>query len=196
MLAPVKGKSLRDGLRPPLTATARSVRSKIRSGRGDVAGGRTRRCPLMRALTPISPIQVLGRTSSHRGARRMRPMGHIATFGGTRRFRRRPLCGSLRPERDQSGTVPSGSCRHDHGDGDDGHGAGGPFFSGEGPAACASVRAGPRSEEDARRRVRQPRASARTLPRGGRRERPAAPKSSPRQTFLEDGTNALPEGRR
>jgi hypothetical protein len=38
VLAPVKGKLLRGGLRPPLTVTACSVRSKIRSGRGDVAG--------------------------------------------------------------------------------------------------------------------------------------------------------------
>jgi hypothetical protein len=37
VLAAVKGKSLRDGLRPPLTAAARSSLAKIRSGRGDVA---------------------------------------------------------------------------------------------------------------------------------------------------------------
>src|SRR6267378_998729 len=37
VLAAVKGKSLRDGLRPPLTAAARSSLAKNRSGRGDVA---------------------------------------------------------------------------------------------------------------------------------------------------------------
>jgi hypothetical protein len=37
-LATVKGKSLRDGLRPPLTAAPRSGLTKIRSGQGDVAG--------------------------------------------------------------------------------------------------------------------------------------------------------------
>ena len=35
VLVTVKGKSLRDGLRPPLTVTARGGQSKLRSGRGD-----------------------------------------------------------------------------------------------------------------------------------------------------------------
>src|SRR5215475_6183324 len=37
VLAAVKGKTLRDGLRPPLTAAPRSSLAKTRSGRGDVA---------------------------------------------------------------------------------------------------------------------------------------------------------------
>jgi hypothetical protein len=37
VLAAVKGKSLRDGLRPPLTAAPCSSLAKNRSGRGDVA---------------------------------------------------------------------------------------------------------------------------------------------------------------
>src|SRR4029077_18041294 len=58
VLAAVKGKSLRDGLRPPLTAAARSSLAKNRSGRGDVAAGRTRRWPITKNLDTNRPIQV------------------------------------------------------------------------------------------------------------------------------------------
>ena len=71
MLAPVKGKSLRDGLRPPLTATARSVHSKIRSGRGDVASQSNKEMACHGSLDINRPIQVLGvdltRSPRHQG---------------------------------------------------------------------------------------------------------------------------------
>jgi len=58
VLATVKGKSLRDGLRPPLTATARSVFRKIRSGQGDVAGQSNKEMNLYDSLDTNRPIQV------------------------------------------------------------------------------------------------------------------------------------------
>ena len=61
VLAPVKGKSLRDGLRPPLTATARSIRRKIRSGRGDVARQSNKEMPIYDSLDTNRLIQVPGR---------------------------------------------------------------------------------------------------------------------------------------
>ncbi|MGA9268061.1 MAG: hypothetical protein WBV79_16660, partial [Rhodomicrobium sp.] len=64
MLAPVKGKSLRDGLWPPLTVTARSVRRKIRSGRGDVASQSNKEMTGHDSLDINRPIQVQGRTPS------------------------------------------------------------------------------------------------------------------------------------
>ena len=64
VLATVKGKSLRDGLRPPLTATARSVRRKIRSGRGDVAGRSNKEMTSHDGLDTNRPIQVLWRNLS------------------------------------------------------------------------------------------------------------------------------------
>ena len=45
VLTAVKGKSLRDGLRPPLTAAPRSAVTEIRSGRGDVAGQSNKEMP-------------------------------------------------------------------------------------------------------------------------------------------------------
>jgi hypothetical protein len=45
VLTTVKGKSLRDGLRPPLTVAPRSALRKIRSGRGDVAGQSNKEMP-------------------------------------------------------------------------------------------------------------------------------------------------------
>jgi hypothetical protein len=60
VLAPVKGKSLRDGLRPPLTATARSVRRKIRSGRGDNPRQSNKEMTGHYGLDTNRPIQVLG----------------------------------------------------------------------------------------------------------------------------------------
>ena len=67
VLAPVKGKSLRDGLRPPLTVTARSVRRKIRSGRGDVARQSNKEMTGHDGLDTNRHIQVLGRTPRLRG---------------------------------------------------------------------------------------------------------------------------------
>jgi hypothetical protein len=75
VLATVKGKSLRDGLRPPLTAAARSRRTKIRSGRRDVAGRRTRRSPLTTALTPIAPYKSPGAFLPYRDRPGMGAMG-------------------------------------------------------------------------------------------------------------------------
>ena len=60
MLAPVKGKSLRDCLRPPLTATARSVCRKIRSGQGDVADRSNKEMTANKTLDSCRPIQVQG----------------------------------------------------------------------------------------------------------------------------------------
>ena len=73
MLAPVKGKSLRDGLRPPLTATARSVRRKIRSGRGDVARQSNKEMPIYDSLDTNRLIQVLGSNLTVRRTIRQRP---------------------------------------------------------------------------------------------------------------------------
>ena len=61
MLAPIKGKSPRDGLRPPLTVTARSVRRKIRLGRGDAARQSNKEMTDHDGLDTNRPIQVLGR---------------------------------------------------------------------------------------------------------------------------------------
>ena len=58
VLAAVKGKSLRDGLRPPLTAAPRSAFAKIRSGRGDVAGQSNKEMPGNNSLDTNRPIQV------------------------------------------------------------------------------------------------------------------------------------------
>jgi hypothetical protein len=60
VLAPIKGKSPRDGLRPPLTATARSVRRKIRSGRGDNPRQSNKEMTGHDGLDTNRPIQVLG----------------------------------------------------------------------------------------------------------------------------------------
>jgi hypothetical protein len=57
-LAPVKGKSQRDDLRPPLTVTARSVRRKIRSGRGDGARQSNKEMTGHDGLDTNRPIQV------------------------------------------------------------------------------------------------------------------------------------------
>jgi hypothetical protein len=59
VLAAVKGKSLRDGLRPPLTAAARS--SLAKTGRDEEMSqpGRTRRWPITNSLDTNRPIQVL-----------------------------------------------------------------------------------------------------------------------------------------
>jgi hypothetical protein len=57
MLAPVKGKSLCDGLWPPLTVTARSVRREIRSGRGDVASQSNKEMACHGSLDINRPIQ-------------------------------------------------------------------------------------------------------------------------------------------
>ena len=58
VLAAVKGKSLRDGLRPPLTAAARS--SLAKTGRDEEMSqpGRTRRWPITNSLDTNRPIQV------------------------------------------------------------------------------------------------------------------------------------------
>jgi hypothetical protein len=60
VLAPIKGKSLRDGLRPPLTVTARSVRRKIRLGRGDAARQSNKEMTGHDGLDTNRPIQVSG----------------------------------------------------------------------------------------------------------------------------------------
>jgi hypothetical protein len=60
VLAPIKGKSLRDGLRPPLTVTARSVRRKIRLGRGDAARQSNKEMTGHDGLDTNRPIQVQG----------------------------------------------------------------------------------------------------------------------------------------
>jgi hypothetical protein len=62
VLAPIKGKSLRDGLRPPLTVTARSVRRKIRLGRGAAARQSNKEMTGHDGLDTNRPIQVLGAT--------------------------------------------------------------------------------------------------------------------------------------
>src|SRR5262245_17567795 len=58
VLAAVKGKSLRDGLRPPLTAAPRSSLAKTRSGREMSQPGRTRRWPITKGLDTNRPIHV------------------------------------------------------------------------------------------------------------------------------------------
>jgi hypothetical protein len=45
VLTAVKGKSLRDGLRPPLTAAPRRALTEIGSGRGDAAGRSNKEMP-------------------------------------------------------------------------------------------------------------------------------------------------------
>jgi hypothetical protein len=63
VLTPIKGKSLRDGLRPPLTVTGRSVRRKIRLGRGDTARQSNKEMTGHDGLDTNRPIQVLGSIS-------------------------------------------------------------------------------------------------------------------------------------
>ncbi len=85
MLAPVKGKSLRDGLRPSLTVTARSIRRKIRSGRGDVVRQSNKEMTGHDDLDTNRPIQVQGSNSSVRQAIGGRPV--IARSGRCRAFK-------------------------------------------------------------------------------------------------------------
>jgi hypothetical protein len=59
VLAAVNGKSLRDGLQPPLTAAARSGPAKNRSGRGDVAARPNKEMAHNESLDTNCPIQVL-----------------------------------------------------------------------------------------------------------------------------------------
>jgi hypothetical protein len=82
VLAAVKGKSLRDGLRPPLTAAARS--SLAKTGRDEEMSqpGRTRRWPITNSLDTNRPIQVLWPQTAVEGCllfRRSRGMSrHLA----------------------------------------------------------------------------------------------------------------------
>src|SRR5262245_63640514 len=63
VLATIKGKSFRDGLRPPLTAAARQRPRKIRSGRGDGRRQIEQGDGIDSSLDTNRPIQVTDRAT-------------------------------------------------------------------------------------------------------------------------------------
>src|SRR5262245_38771927 len=90
VLATIKGKSFRDGLRPPLTAAARQRPRKIRSGRGDGRRQIEQGDGIDSSLDTNRPIQVPDR----RWKRGMIPHcmndrqseGHMASYIARRKF--------------------------------------------------------------------------------------------------------------
>jgi hypothetical protein len=78
VLATIKGKSFRDGLRPPLTAAARSGQGKL--GRDEeMVAVRSNKMELTPALTPIAPYKSQP-SISHRNLLKFirdRDLGHL-----------------------------------------------------------------------------------------------------------------------
>ena len=94
VLAAVKGKSLRDGLRPPLDRRSAQRPSKIRSGRGDVAGPIEQGDAAHNTLDSNRPIQVHRRIAdvAERGSGRYLCGGERAFPGDHQQRRMTTIC--------------------------------------------------------------------------------------------------------
>jgi hypothetical protein len=88
VLATIKGKSFRDGLRPPLTAAAGSGQGKLGRDEEMVAVRSNKEMELTPALTPIAPYksQTEGWKRGIHCVNDPQPEGHMASHIGRRKF--------------------------------------------------------------------------------------------------------------